>query len=157
MNKQENKYNKTSHEGRFVYLNPFLQNTLSQLKKEDTSEDSLLEYSGEILNNFIATSRARRLREFKNYSSDNTVRSTSRSFPLISTQMGSFFGFIDQDFRKYDFYIGMLDAWFYINGLIKREGSVIKNISRSDKQWAPFHCLQSFSNSKRFMGKCSLL
>ena len=51
----------------------------------------------------------------------------------------------------------MLDAWFYINGLIKREGSVIKNISRSDKQWAPFHCLQSFSNSKRFMGKCSLL
>ena len=112
---------------------------------------------GEILNNFIATSRARRLREFKKYSSDNTVRSTSRSFPLISTQMGSFFGFIDQDFRKYDFYIGMLDAWFYINGLIKREGSVIKNISRPDKQWAPFHCLQSFSNSKRFMGKCSLL
>ena len=67
--------------------------------------------------------------------------------------MGSFFGFIDQDFRKYDFYIGMLDAWFYINGLIKREGSVIKNISRSDKQWAPFHCLQSFSNSKRVYGE----
>ena len=50
--------------------------------------------------------------------------------------MGSFFGFIDKGFREYDFYIGMLDAWDYVNRLVEKSGSKIHNLeTRTEDEW----------------------
>ena len=105
-------------------------------------EDSLFRYITEILTNFITVSRSKRLRIFDQYKKNNTVISTSRSFPLISTQMGSFFGFLDEGFRTYDFYIGMLDAWMFLEDFQAREKTKLISSVRDNEKWWPFKCLR---------------
>ena len=71
--------------------------------------------------------------------------------------MGSFFGFIDKGFREYDFYIGMLDAWDYVNTVVEKSGSKIHNLeTRTDDEWKPFHCLKNFVIKKDLDFRCNL-
>ena len=137
-----------------MYLNPFFTQYYEPEEKRSINENSLFEYSTEILTSFINTSRSKRLRMFSRYENKNSVRSTSRSLPLISTQMGSFFGFLDEGFRRYDFYIGMLDAWQYLEELKKSASIKIDPVVRNNSRWYPFICLQSFIRTKKLTGRC---
>ena len=157
INEQENFGKKKKKRGRFVYVNPFFTKYFQPEDKSKVNQESLFSYSAKIMNNFVTTSRSKRLLMFSKYEDNNSVRSTSRSFPLISTQMGSFFGFLDEGFRRYDFYIGMLDAWLYLEDFQKREKLKVKSIVREDSKWSPFKCLQKYIIEKSFSGKCSML
>lgn len=80
--------------------------------------------------------------------------------PLAGSLIGSFSGFLDEDFRKFDFYQGMYNARRFIS-----QNIVSENPERDwlfpeqpmDKRWRPFLCLLSLSSERdNFKSLCEL-
>ena len=71
--------------------------------------------------------------------------------------MGSFFGFLDEGFRTYDFYIGMLDAWMFLEDFQAREKTKLISSVRDNEKWWPFKCLKNFMLTKKYSDECDNL
>ncbi|MEM6532976.1 MAG: patatin-like phospholipase family protein [Myxococcota bacterium] len=85
------------------------------------------------------------------------MRLTSVHFPHASGYLGAFLGFFDDDFRHYDFYLGMYDAMKFFqthytaSADVKPETFMPEGVARQLEErgevapgWEPFTCLVSW-------------
>jgi hypothetical protein len=62
------------------------------------------------LSNFIATARSKELYTLIQERPDIDIVLSQRYFPTASGHLANFFGFFEESFRHFDFYLGMYDA-----------------------------------------------
>src|SRR5690606_36944656 len=76
----------------------------------ESDPNSITDAVTRLLGNFLGTARTQRLL----YAKDTNLTIPERRAMLTSDYLFAFSGFLDQRFREFDFYMGMLDARAYI-------------------------------------------
>ncbi|MBI5508648.1 MAG: patatin-like phospholipase family protein [Deltaproteobacteria bacterium] len=77
---------------------------------------TLFDYYGPFLFGFLDTAMEARLLESLQVD-DSILKQLEvpiRKTPLASEYFANFFGFMEKDFRRFDFYVGMVDAWQHL-------------------------------------------
>lgn len=99
-----------------------------------------------------------------------TMKLTNTDYPLVSNELGAFFGFFDREFLKYDFYLGMYSAHNYVKQTVERyinahkdpktiEGFKNAKLPEQGKfassGWSPYFCMRSwFDGEEEFRDAC---
>jgi predicted acylesterase/phospholipase RssA len=99
--------------------------------------------------------RAARTRELYNFVTsapqlaDNLLIGDGQ-FPKASSPMEAFFGFFEKDFRIFDFYLGMYDAFVrlyrspVLNDILTEGKGVVPELKEAQATWSPFFCMQGW-------------
>lgn len=100
------------------------------------------------------------------------IQLAAHNFPTMSGQMANFFGFFDREIRKFDFFLGMLDARQFVKtSITKRMRQLFEDSSidvvlpedrfifpakkNIDSGWRPYFCLRAaVDGEKRFDAAC---
>ncbi|MBN2673841.1 MAG: patatin-like phospholipase family protein [Deltaproteobacteria bacterium] len=95
------------------------------------------------------------------------IHLTQRNFPTASGLLANFFGFFEEKFRIFDFYLGMYDAHKYIKREVSRQlyrqtGKRVyirypenTESARKKESWNPYYCMRSkFDGIKRLSPMC---
>ena len=143
---------------RLVYLNP--SRALLPEERADAeraTEDSLLTLLGHKLGDFIQTARAREL--YALFEAHPEVRGNllalSRRFPTASGHLGAFLGFFEREFRVFDFYLGLYDAYHDLGGANVRAGWIPDDLATMPAGWRPFACmLAAFDGEEALRPAC---
>lgn len=94
------------------------------------------------LTSFIATARSKELYTLIQEKPDIDVALARRHFPTASGHLANFFGFFEESFRRFDFYLGMYDA----HRMALKSLPVVADMSRPESPeavWDPFVCMAS--------------
>lgn len=144
---------------RLVYVNPSrtLLPPAPSTETASATEASLLGMLGKKLGDFIETARSRELFALFEEHPEvaELVKATSRRFPTASGHLGAFLGFFERDFRVFDFYLGMYDAYHELDGAQVRAGWVPDDPAAMPDAWRPFACLLAvFDGDERLRPAC---
>ncbi|PKN53872.1 MAG: hypothetical protein CVU56_29545 [Deltaproteobacteria bacterium HGW-Deltaproteobacteria-14] len=146
---------------RLFYVNP--SRTLlpplapTEAASASATEASLLGMLGKKLGDFIETARSRELFALFEEHTEvaDLVKATSRRFPTASGHLGAFLGFFERDFRVFDFYLGMYDAYHELDGAQVRAGWIPDDPASMPDAWRPFACLLAvFDGDERLRPAC---
>lgn len=114
----------------------------------------LIPQIGSFLSNFIATARSKELYTLIQERPDIDVALSRRHFPTASGHLANFFGFFEESFRRFDFYLGMYDA----HRMALRSMPQVLDVSRpatNEAVWDPFLCMASvFGDEEHDQGAC---
>jgi hypothetical protein len=82
-------------------------------EKFSGNDSSLLGFIGESIAGFVGSSRSKEIYTLLEGSPEvkEKMRSTLNYYPRISEHLGAFFGFFDESFREFDYYLGIYDAY----------------------------------------------
>ncbi len=133
----------SSKEDSFVWINPNYYIYKEHVKKPEKRHDSLFGYLHDFANNFIDTSSTRDLSFIAEHIPNIKDRliNSSVSLPPASAPLSHFFGFFDRSFREFDFYLGMVDAYSFIQ-THKNKGHIdYPGIDDMD-EWIPYFCIK---------------
>ncbi len=115
----------------------------------------LLPQIGSFLSNFIATARSKELYTLIQERPDIDVVLSRRYFPTASGHLANFFGFFEESFRRFDFYLGMYDA----HRMALRSMPQVLDVSRpasNEAVWDPFLCMAAvFGDEEHDQGACT--
>lgn len=114
----------------------------------------LIPQIGSFLSNFISTARSKELYTLLQERPDIDVSLSHRHFPTASGHLANFFGFFEENFRRFDFYLGMYDA----HRMALRSLPRVLDVSRpqtNEAVWDPFVCMSSvFSDEEHDQSAC---
>ncbi len=110
-----------------------------------------------LLGEFVSTARAQELARVAESDPDliRQLYVLQRNFPTVSEQLSAFLGFFEEEFRRFDFYLGMYDAFSSLRTtyhalppevlfslLTALHPTVMTNDpAQVDEHWKPFVCL----------------
>lgn len=134
-----------------LYLDP----DTSAYPPEDTASEApgdkgLIAQFFKLGGGFVESARAKELSALAEERKDlaRRMKLTVSQYPKASEHIGAFVGFFERDFRVFDFYVGMYDAYrelkagtgwhgatFDVDGLVARSAEV------HPKEWRPFLCM----------------
>lgn len=132
----------------FAYVDPFNPSYPPMVDSSTVSKnDSLLGLLGSFSSEFVATARGKELYgavESDPNLADHLFISTT-TYPTASEPLGAFLGFMETDFRIFDFYLGMYDALVLLrNSVLPGDQVPIGNDSKEiPPDWMPFACMLS--------------
>src|SRR5262249_28863104 len=101
---------------------------------------------------FVNSSRSKELYAIAQGNPDLSTQMelTKRHFPTASGQLFNFLGFFEREFRRYDFYLGMYDAYRFFESEAPRRGIPVEPPFPAHAKprelapsWRPFACLLS--------------
>lgn len=70
------------------------------------------------------------------------IKNSELSLPPIGNPLSAFFGFFEEDFRIFDFYLGMVDAHIMMEKYLKLK---IKSPEQENsKDWVPYYCIKGY-------------
>ncbi len=97
----------------FTYIDPDTAAYPEHSAPEDAISASLVRAVARLAASFVATARGKELYAMveRRSGGETTVHSTARHFPTPSALILAFFGFFEREVRRFDFYLGMYDAW----------------------------------------------
>ena len=143
------------------YLDPDL--TAFPVPHKETKEEeavNLMSMLTGVAGEFVATARSRELTSLAESRPKLTERMfiTQRNFPTMSELLTAFLGFFESEFRRFDFYIGMLDSYSTLESTIERLGAgagesllstlhpsfASGNLDDIPKSWRPFACVLGY-------------
>jgi hypothetical protein len=137
----------------FIYVETDVTAYPVALPKAKVGPDtSLMALLGRISGAFLATARSKNLYTLVEQmpAASEHIRATARHFPAASSPMVAFLGFFEQEFRRYDFYLGMYDARRLLRDrFIPRTGIPAEAFSFPEMapgagaDWHPFACLRA--------------
>lgn len=147
-------------------------------KKKDETQgvvEALLGFVGDFFassldSEFLDNARALPfMREYKDHWVGPRLAVPKRHLPIAGQFFGHFMAFLEKDFRQYDFYVGMADAYEYLKheecllhdvtdaGVCEKQGPLLPWISALDKRQratSPFYdCLRAYYDDPRFGAK----
>ena len=125
--------------------------------KEDIEEEShgVTKYALDIFDSFIGTARSREMISFYESPSFSTTVSSTVTIPLASSPMYAFFGFFEEDFRRFDFLVGYADAITFTDSYSKHiEDSHLIEIPRMPGLSKDENCLVRVVAEKDFNKSC---
>jgi predicted acylesterase/phospholipase RssA len=119
--------------------------------------ESVLDLVTHLAGTFVETARAKELVTLieSQPALSPRVHVSENRFPRASEHLYAFFGFFERDFRVFDFYLGMYDAYSALSEMRKAtpldagasRGAMARQSladeRRTDGRWAPFHCLRA--------------
>ncbi len=123
-----------------------------------TEVDGVIELIYRFFGQFISSARTKELASLlEEYPSYTSILSTTRNhLPLASEPLMAFLGFFEESFRRFDFYVGMYDAYRHMTNIDTK--GVVKNYIKEHtgtQQWAPLLCIISkFEASEKNNGYC---
>ena len=123
-------------QGQFDDLRPIYEDLIYQYLDPDTTsypelewmseeeEPSTLGFLGALLGELVSTARAKELYTLAEEQPQILRRLfvTHRNFPTMSGLLAAFLGFFERDFREFDFYLGMYDAYAEAGHRLERSG-----------------------------------
>jgi predicted acylesterase/phospholipase RssA len=123
---------------------------------EDEEEQSLFSMLAMFFGGYVVSSQARELCVLIEEHPEirDRIGLGARDLPSASGFMGNFFGFLDREFRRYDFFVGMGDAQRFVERYLaervaRTAGESVElqlpNPERSDvadDAWRPYFCLR---------------
>lgn len=121
------------------------------------TKSSLVTLLGQVSGAFMATARTKNLYTLVEQipSATEQIRATARHFPAASSPMMAFLGFFEQEFRRYDFYLGMYDARRLLHDrFVPRTGIPAEAFHYPETaatlgaDWRPFACLRALFDSE---------
>jgi predicted acylesterase/phospholipase RssA len=157
--KNEKRLHKNKRKKVLFYVSPYSKAFMKeiQLKKLGENYDAR-EHVSKIFGNFIDSARKRELREYTQ-ERDSLLVPSVRYFPLASSPMFAFFGFIEKDFRLYDFYLGMVDARMLLKKHTKDLDKTTVHFPEDDKFktdiWTPFFCIAAYLDDNKYKSHCT--
>ncbi|MEZ4265600.1 MAG: patatin-like phospholipase family protein [Myxococcota bacterium] len=97
----------------FTYIDPDTAAYPERAAAEDAESASLVRTVMRLVASFVATARGKELYAMveRRSGGETTVHSSARNFPTPSALILAFFGFFEREVRRFDFYLGMYDAW----------------------------------------------
>lgn len=126
---------------RYIYVDPSASAypPLDQVVSDET-EPNAFDMLSELAGNFIETARRRQLLALLEDSSEASgfreqMVLTENQLPLISGQLGAFFGFFERDFREFDFYLGMYDGLVNVRRALQARGSLEEAEAQLEKMF----------------------
>lgn len=142
-------------QGGFLFIDPDIAAYPLAPESAVTPNLPLLPQIGSFLANFIATARSKELYTLIQERPDIDVVLSRRHFPTASGHLANFFGFFEENFRRFDFYLGMYDA----HRMALRSMPQVLDVSRpptNDAVWDPFLCMAAvFSDEPLDQSTCS--
>ena len=132
----------------FIYFDPSIKNYPVTTEDDFSNiEQGLVKDLFKFVQNFITSSRSGQVSDFlRNHPKMNDKLYVLKgSMPLASEPLYGFFGFFEEDFRVFDFYMGMLDA-----KRMNANGYVAKNKFQFEKlniHMKVLECLDAVFNS----------
>jgi predicted acylesterase/phospholipase RssA len=142
-----------NHEVRHLYLDPDTTAYPPEVSNErDERSEGLLGQIFKLGGGFIETARAKELSNLAAERKDlaSRMRLAVSQYPTASEHLNAFVGFFEKDFRIFDFYLGLYDAYrelktadawsgqaFDVDALIEHSAAL------APEQWKPFTCLLS--------------
>ena len=157
----ENKYYKKNNKTKAIfYVSPYSEafmkeksTSSKELKKGYDAQDHVMK----VFLHFVDSARKSEIRSYQREEGDFLVPSV-RYFPLASSPMFAFFGFLEKDFRLYDFYLGMVDARVLLKQHIENTEMLTAEFPEkdyfNDSKWTPFYCIASFLGDKQYLQHC---
>jgi hypothetical protein len=135
----------------FVYLDPDT-TAYPPFRDEDDSPENLnlLPYIGKMLTGFVESARAKELYALVQASPKlgTQMRLTERYYPTVSRHIAAFLGFFEEEFRFFDYYLGMYDAFRNLKSRVEgRDGSDNSELAlffdseQVSRSWKPFACM----------------
>ncbi len=141
----------------FFFLDPDLKNYPTSIKDDNADlDEGILKELSIFTSNFISTARQKELNDFLTDHPkvrDHTFISKG-SLPLASKPFYGFFGFFDENFRVFDFNMGMVDAKrLYSRAKLEQNYLGLKQFNQD---WASFNCIDQLLHPNQLMNKeCS--
>jgi hypothetical protein len=151
---------------RYAYLDPdntaYPNPIMADPKRAPLAPKLLLPTVARLAEAFVATSRGKELYTLaqSNAALPEQMELTRRYFPTASGQLLNFLGFFEREFRRYDFYLGMYDAYKAFadpksplpTWLPWSAGASGREIGGS---WRPFACMVgTFENRPELLSAC---
>lgn len=156
--RQEKILHKNSRKKVLFYVSPYSKAFMKEreVKKIGKGYDAK-EHVAKTFGNFIDSARKNELRGFK-HNNDNLLVPSVRYFPLASSPMYAFFGFIERDFRLFDFYLGMVDARMLLKKHTKDVDPKTVHYPEDDSFkkdiWTPFYCIAAYLDDDKYRDHC---
>jgi len=169
----------------FEDLRPTYQDPIYQYLDPDTAsypeldwttgveEPSTLGFLGAFVGELVSTARAKELYTLAEEQPDLLRRLfvTHRNFPTMSGLLSAFLGFFEHQFREFDFYLGMYDAYAEAGHRLERSGdeATLRALlsalhpsfqtgdpSQIPASWRPFACMVGWyePSAQRFRAAC---
>ena len=129
---------------KFYYLNPSIKRypEFGSIKNNEIKNKGLIRELMDFFQDFVTYSRVGNMSTFlgEHPGLAENLESVKTSIPLASDPMYGFFGFFDQDFRVFDFYLGMLEA----KKLLENKKNITKDeFYRLETRWKMLECLDA--------------
>ena len=156
--RKEKTIHKNSRKKVLFYVSPYSSAFMKErkVKKLGNTYDAK-EHVSKFFGNFIDSARKGELREFRHDDKHLLVPSV-RYFPLASSPMYAFFGFIEKDFRLFDFYLGMVDARMLLKKHSKNLDPKTLHYPEDDRFtkdiWTPFYCIAAYLDDSHYKQHC---
>jgi predicted acylesterase/phospholipase RssA len=127
----------------FVWVNPNYYIYKEHSKKPEKRHESFFGYVRDLSKNFVNTSSTRDLSFAAEWIPQIKSRliNSSVSLPPASAPLSHFFGFFDRGFREFDFYLGMVDAFSFVQAHKNRGHIDYPGVDNSD-EWIPYFCIK---------------
>lgn len=142
---------------RYMYVDPDTPAYPVVPDKIEESDNELISQAVELVTNFVETSRSRELYELmrSNAELEGRMRLSKVHYPTASEHLYAFMGFMERDFRRFDYYLGMYDGlvtarWFALDdpyGPFDLD-SVVKPYGPYIASWRPFACMLGWFESQ---------
>ncbi len=171
--------------GEFEDLRPIYEDLIYQYLDPDTTsypdmewtstegEPSTLGFLGALLGELVGTARSKELYTLAEEHPEVLRRLfvTHRNFPTMSGLLAAFLGFFEREFREFDFYLGMYDAYAEAGHRLERSGdeatlrallsALHPSFQSGDPDqiptyWRPFACMIGWyePSAERFRAAC---
>ncbi len=131
----------------YAYVDPFnpAYPPMTDTSSVPSSEASITALVGSFTSNFIAAARGREL--YGAVEADPTLTKhmfiSRTSYPTASEPIAAFMGFMDRQFRAFDYYLGMYDALVLVNNRVLPGGALplADDVDAVRPDWRPFACM----------------
>jgi len=142
----------------------------SQLERADDLRPGmdLFETLPRFVRSFIGSARSSELYALvqENPAVGERLQLTTVELPPMGSNMGGMFGFMDREFMKHDFYLGMHDAHEYLERIVFPHLDEVHQVAPEDirlpgedgpqESWRPFRCMREvIEGDERFQGACA--
>jgi hypothetical protein len=130
----------------YAYVDPFRPAYPPMIDTSSaTAGPSMIGLVSSIFGNFVAAARGKELYAAVEESPHlaNQMFMSSTSYPTASEPLSAFLGFMERDFREFDYYLGMFDAFVLLHLNIAPGGRmpVTHDVASIPAAWRPLACL----------------
>jgi len=144
----------------YIYLDPDTRPYPEVTEEAERQHRRLVPLMTDLLADFIQSARAKELSAIVDENPEllRKARLTTNRYSTVSRHLGAFLGFFDREFRRFDFYLGMYDAYHEV-----ATGTLAFDIARPalydfgglsaaqardlPADWKPFACLRGWLDS----------
>lgn len=137
----------------YLYVDPDTPAYPTVPEEEEEGDKELISQAVGLVQSFVETSRSRELYELlrSDVELEGRMRLSRAHYPTVSEHLYAFMGFLERDFRIFDYYLGMYDGFTSARSYFMKDAytkldidPIVKHRGKYIDEWRPFACLLGF-------------